>query len=334
MSKSKICVDAMGGDFAPVSTTRGVVKALNANKNIEIMLVGKEDLILANLRDLEYDKDRLTIVDATEVIENEDSPASAIKHKKDSSMVRGLNLVKEGEAQAFVSAGNTGALLAGSTTIIGRIKGVKRPCLATVLPDAKDGALLLDCGSNTDCKPEYLEQFAILGSVYMNKIHNVENPRVSLLNIGSEETKGKQLVKETYKILQETKNLNFIGNIEANQIPNGVTDVIVCDGFDGNVVLKLSEGLLKSFNNLLKESLTSSPISTLGAILSKGAFSKMKKKFDIEKVGGAPFLGLNALVVKAHGSSSEDAIKNAILQCDKFIESDFVNTIKNTITEE
>ncbi len=334
MSMNRICVDAMGGDFAPVSTTRGVVKALNANKNIEIVLVGKEDLILANLRDQDYDKERLTIVDASEIIENEDSPASAIKQKKDSSMVKGLNLVKEGKANAFVSAGNTGALLAGSTTIIGRISGIKRPCLATVLPNEQGGSLLLDCGSNTDCKPEYLEQFAILGSVYMNKMHNVENPRISLLNIGSEETKGNQLAKETHKLLQETKGINFIGNIEANQIPQGVTDVIVCDGFDGNIVLKLSEGLLKSFNSLLKKYLTSSPLSTLGAMLAKGGFMKMKEKFDIDKVGGAPFLGLNALVVKAHGSSSENAIKNAILQCDKFIESDFVNIVKNNITED
>ncbi len=331
MEKSIICVDAMGGDFAPVVTTKGAVLALNENKNIEIILVGREDLILANIKGLEYDKSRLTIINATEIIENEDSPVKAMKEKKDSSMIVGVNLVKEGKANAFVSAGSTGALLVSSQTIIGRIKGVKRPCLAAVLPNEQSFSLLLDCGSTADCRPEYLEQFAVMGSAYSEKILGVKKPRVSLLNIGSEETKGNQLSKDTYKLLQES-NINFIGNIEGNEISQGKTDVIVADGFDGNIVLKLSEGLIKSFNRILKQELTASPLNKLGAAIAQNAFKNMKKKFDIEKVGGAPFLGLNSLVVKAHGSSSESAIKYAILQCDTFIQSGFTENLKAALS--
>lgn len=322
MPKSVICVDAMGGDFAPVTTTRGAVYAINQNKDIEIILVGKQDLIEANLKDLDYDKDRLRIVNSTQIVENEDKPTVAIKEKKDSSMVVGLNLVKLNEANAFVSAGNTGALLTASTTIIGRIKGIKRPCLAVLLPNEKSFSLLLDAGSNVDCKPEYLVQFGIMGSIYVEKILGISNPKVSLLNIGSEPNKGNQLAKDTYKLLENT-DINFIGNIESKEILQGATDIIVCDGFSGNIVLKLSEGFTKSFTKILKENMKKSYISMLGALLSKKAFSGLKDKFNLDEVGGAPFLGLNSLVVKAHGSSSEYAIKNAILQCDKFIKSDF-----------
>ncbi len=332
MKKSIICVDAMGGDFAPVTTTKGAVLAINENKNIEVILVGREDLIKANLKNCEYDETRLRIVNATEVIENEDSPVKAMKEKKDSSMIVGLNLVKNQEADAFVSAGSTGALLASSTTIVGRIKGVKRPCLAAVLPNEKSFSLLLDCGSNVDCRPEYLEQFGLMGSVYTEKILGVENPRVSLLNIGAEETKGNQLSKDTFKLLKES-NINFIGNIEAKEISQGDTDVIVADGFDGNIVLKLSEGLVKSFSTALKEQIKSSKINMLGALIAKNAFLGLKQKFDLEKVGGAPFLGLKSLVVKAHGSSNEMAIKYAIFQCDTFIQSGFVDNVTEAFSK-
>ncbi len=331
MKKSVICVDAMGGDFAPVTTTKGAVLAINENKNIEVILVGREDLIKANLKNYEYDESRLKIVNATEVIENEDSPIRAMKVKTDSSMIVGLNMVKNKEAEAFISAGSTGALLASSTTIIGRIKGVKRPCLAAVLPNEESFSLLLDCGSNVDCRPEYLEQFGLMGSVYTEKILGVENPRVSLLNIGSEETKGNQLSKDTYKLLKESK-INFIGNIESSEISKGKTDVIVADGFDGNIVLKLSEGLIKSFTTVLKEQFKSSKRNMLGALISKNALLGMKSKFDIEKVGGAPFLGLKSLVVKAHGSSNEMAIKYAIFQCDKFIQSGFIDNVTDAFS--
>lgn len=333
MKKSVICVDAMGGDFAPVVTTKGVLLALDKNKNIEIILVGREDLIKANLSGQVYDESRLKIVNATEIIENEDSPVKAIKEKKDSSMIVGLNMVKNNEAEAFVSAGSTGALLAGSTTIIGRIKGIKRPCLAVVLPNEKGHSLLLDCGSNVDCKPEFLEQFAIMGSTYSEKLLGVSNPRVSLLNIGSEENKGKQLTKDAFKLLKQAP-INFIGNVESKEISQGVTDVIVCDGFDGNVVLKLSEGLIKSFTTILKQEYKSSFVTKMGAVLSKNVFKNMKAKFNVEEVGGAPFLGLNSLVVKAHGSSNERDIMYAILQCDKFVQSGFTENVKKALSEQ
>lgn len=333
MDKSVICVDAMGGDFAPVTTTKGVVMALNENENIEVILVGREDLIRANLRDLNYDKKRLKIVNATEVIENDETPTKAIKEKKDSSMIVGLNLVKNGEAEAFVSAGSTGALLTGSTLIIGRLKGIKRAVLATLIPTLGNRSLLIDCGSNADCKPEYLEQFAIMGSTYMEKIENVKNPKVGLLNIGSEDTKGNALTKETFPLLKNLP-INFVGNIESNNIPKGEVDVIVTDGFTGNIVLKLSEGMLKSFSSLLKQNFKKNAITILGAIFGKSALKGVKDTFDISDLGGAPFLGLNKLVVKAHGSSSEVEIKSAILQCDKFIKSGFINTISSTLSME
>lgn len=326
MDKSIICVDAMGGDFAPVVTTRGAINALNVNENIEIVLVGREDLIKANLKDLTYDEKRLRIVNATEVIENEESPTKAIKEKKDSSMIVGLNLVKNGDADAFVSAGSTGALLTASTLIIGRIKGVKRAVLATLVPTVNKRVLLLDCGSNADCRPEYLEQFAIIGSAYMEKIENVNNPKVALLNIGSEDTKGNALAKETFPLLSNLP-INFVGNIEANNFPKGEVDVVVTDGFTGNVVLKLSEGMLKSFSSLLKTNFKKNVFTMAGAVIGKSALNGVKNTFDIEDLGGAPFLGLNSLVVKAHGSSNEKAITAAILQCDKFIKSNFTDNL-------
>ncbi len=214
----------------------------------------------------------------------------------------------------------------------GRIKGVKRPCLAAVLPNEKDFSLLLDCGSNVDCRPEYLEQFGIMGSIYTEKILGVKDPRVSLLNIGAEEAKGNQLAKDTYELLKNAP-INFTGNIEAKEISQGATDVIVADGFDGNIVLKLSEGLIKSFTTVLKEQIKSSKINMIGAYIAKNAFIGIKKKFDIEKVGGAPFLGLKSLVVKAHGSSNENAIKYAIFQCDTFIQSGFIDNVTEALSE-
>lgn len=330
MGKSVICVDAMGGDFAPVVTTKGAIKALNVNENIEIVLVGREDLIKANLKDLTYDEKRLRIVNATEVIENEESPTKVIKEKKDSSMIVGLNLVKNGDADAFVSAGSTGALLTASTLIIGRIKGVKRAVLATLVPTVNKRVLLLDCGSNADCRPEYLEQFAIIGSAYMEKIENVKNPSVALLNIGSEDTKGNTLTKETFPLLSNLP-INFVGNIEANNFPKGEVDVVVTDGFTGNVVLKLSEGMLKSFSSLLKTNFKKNLFTMAGAVIGKSALNGVKNTFDIEDLGGAPFLGLNSLVVKAHGSSNEKEITAAILQCDKFIQSNFTNNLADAL---
>lgn len=333
MGKSIIAIDAMGGDFAPVSTTQGAVLALNENENIEIILVGREDLIKANLKNLTYDKNRLRIIDAKEIIENDESPTKAIKQKKDSSMIVGLNLVKNGEADAFVSAGSTGALLSASTLIIGRVQGIKRPALATIMPNLKGKSLLLDCGSNADCRPEYLQQFALMGSTYMEVILGIEKPKVGLLNIGTEEGKGNILSKETFPLLKES-DINFIGNVEANDILKGDVDVFVCDGFTGNIALKSTEGALKTFGTLLKDNFKKNIFTIIGAIIGKQALRGIRDVFDVEDLGGAPFLGLNKLVVKAHGSSSEFEIKAAILQCENFIKSDFNNKISNSLLKE
>ncbi len=331
MEKVRIAIDAMGGDNAPVEVIKGAINSLE-NPDLTIILVGQEEIIKANLRNYDYNKDRVEIVDAREIIENEESPTVAIKNKKDSSMVVGLNLVKDNKADAFVSAGSTGALLTGATMIIGRIKGIKRPALATLLPNIKNHTLLIDAGSNVDCKPEYLVQFATMGSLYMEKVMKVTNPKVGLANIGTEDGKGNELSKESFYLLKDS-NINFNGNIEARQIPYGDVDVVVCDGFVGNIILKLSEGLLKSTLMLIKEELMSTLVTKIGALLSKKAFANIKKRFDYREIGGAPFLGLKSLVIKAHGSSDALAFKGAINQCYKFAKADLVNTIDKAVNE-
>lgn len=332
MSDIIIAVDAMGGDLAPVETVKGCVQALE-NENIRLVLVGRESEITAELEKYSYDKDRLSVADAPEVIGNDESPTAAIKQKKNSSIVVGLNMLKNGEAGAFLSAGSTGALLTGATVIAGRIKGVKRPALATVFPNTKGYTFLIDVGANVDAKPEYLVQFAKMGSVYMENIMGVENPRVGLVNIGAEKEKGNELVKAAYTLLEKAE-VNFIGNVEARDIPLGAVDVAVCDAFVGNVILKYSEGLSKGILSMLKEELMATTVSKIGAALSKGAFASLKKRFDYTEVGGAPFLGVNGLVVKAHGSSNAKAFKNAINQCSYFIEKDIVKKIEEKISGE
>ena len=327
-----IALDAMGGDNAPAAIIAGAVAAL-ANPKITLMLVGQEDAVQAELNKYDYDKSRISIVHAASIIENEDNPVSAIKKKKDSSMVVGLNLLKDKQAQAFVSAGNTGALLAGATLIVGRIKGIERPAIATVLPTSNNPFLLIDSGANVDCKPSYLVQFAMMGSVYMESVLGVNKPKIGLINIGAEEEKGNALVKETYPLLGKS-GLNFVGNVEAKELPFGAVDVAVCDAFVGNVVLKLSEGLSKALFDMIKTAMTSTITATIGAMLSKSALRGLKKKFDVADVGGAPFLGLNALVVKAHGSSDARAITGAINQCAKFISNDIVTKIESAIHEQ
>jgi len=324
-----IALDAMGGDNAPAAIIAGAIAAL-ANPKISLMLVGQEDAINSELSKYDYDKSRISIVNAASVIENDDNPVSAIKRKKDSSMVVGLNLLKSKQAQAFVSAGNTGALLAGATLIVGRIKGIERPAIATVLPTTNNPFLLIDSGANVDCKPSYLVQFAMMGSVYMEAVLGVNKPKVGLINIGTEEEKGNALVKETYPLLGNT-GLNFVGNVEAKELPFGAVDVAVCDAFVGNVVLKLSEGLSKALLGMVKDAMMSTLRAKIGAMLSMSALRGLKKKFDVSEVGGAPFLGLNALVVKAHGSSDARAITGAINQCAKFISNDIVTKIETAL---
>ena len=326
-----VAVDAMGGDNAPLEIVKGSVLAISENSDIKIILVGikekiEECLSLINFKNYE----RLEIVNATSVIETNETPTTAIKEKKDSSMVVGLNLLKENKASAFVSAGNTGALLTGSTLIVGRIRGVLRPCLATLLPTSAGFVFLGDVGANVDSKPEYLLQFAKMGSVYMENVLKTENPKVGLINIGEEREKGNSLTKEAYGLL-EGSNVNFCGNIEARDISAGKADVVVCDGFVGNIILKHTEGLAYTLMGIIKKELMATTKSKIGALLAKGAFKNIKKRFDYKEIGGAPFLGLKQLVIKAHGSSDERAIKSAINQAYIFISNDITNKIKKKL---
>ncbi|MBC7958447.1 MAG: phosphate acyltransferase PlsX, partial [Vallitaleaceae bacterium] len=318
MNYLRVAVDAMGGDHAPNSVITGCVDAINAEKSIQVCLVGKQAVIEAELKKHTYNKDQIVIVNADEVIENCESPVMAIRKKKDSSIVVGLKLVKEQQAEAFVSAGSTGAVLAGGTIIVGRIKGIERPALASLIPNEKGFTLLLDCGANVDCKPTQLVQFAQMGTIYYESFLGKKAPTVGLVNIGEEEEKGNLLTKETYALLKEDPSINFAGNIEARDIPSGHIDVVVCDGFVGNVILKYTEGLSMSLFGMIKKSLLSSTVSKIGALLIKGSLKKMMKTLDYTEHGGAPLLGLNGLVVKTHGSSDAKAIKNTILQCNKF----------------
>lgn len=326
MADIVIAVDAMGGDNAPMEIVKGAVEAAK-EIDYKIALVGREDDINTELAKYSYDKNKISVVNATEVIETCEVPTVAIRKKKDSSMVVGLNMVKKGEAAAFVSAGNTGALLTGATVIIGRIPGVERPALGTMIPTEKGMSLLIDAGANVDAKPNYLVQFAKMGSVYVENIFGVPNPKVGLINIGVESEKGNALVKETYGLLNEETGINFTGNLEARDISLGEVDVMVADAFVGNVVLKLMEGFGKSILKIIKKELMSDLLSKLGAVMAVGAFKRIKKYFDYADVGGAPFLGLKALVVKAHGNSDARAVKGAIKQCVSFIDKDIVNKI-------
>lgn len=328
MSYLRVAVDAMGGDHAPNSVVAGCVEAIQKEKNIQVYLVGKEKLIEAELKKYTYNKGQIVIVNADEVIENCESPVMAIRKKKDSSIVVGLKLVKEQQADAFVSAGSTGAVLAGGTIIVGRIKGIERPALASLIPNEQGFTLLLDCGANVDCKPSQLVQFAQMGSIYYASILGKESPKVGLVNIGVEAEKGDLLSKETYTLLKEDASINFVGNVEARDIPSGDADVIVCDGFVGNVILKYTEGLAASLFGMIKKSLLSSFVSKIGALLIKPSLKKMMKTLDYSEYGGAPLLGLNGLVVKTHGSSDAKAIKNTILQCNKYYEEKVNEKIK------
>jgi len=331
MSDIIIAVDAMGGDNAPFEIVKGCVLSSKEHKNIKIILVGRREDVQKELDKYEYDKLKIEIVNADEVIATNEAPTSAIKNKKNSSMVVGLNLLKSGQASAFISAGNTGALLTGAVTIIKRIKGVERPALGTLMPmENGKSALLIDAGANVDAKPSFLVQFAKMGSIYMENVLGVENPRVGLINIGAEKEKGNSLTKETFELLEQA-DINFVGNIEARDLFLGNVDVMVCDAFVGNVVLKFAEGFVKSIFRIVKRELLSGFLSKLGAALSAGAFKRLKKYFDYSKVGGAPFIGLSGLVVKAHGNSMEKDIAGAVNQCIKFIENDIVNKIQEKI---
>lgn len=332
MSKTVIALDCMGGDNAPEEIVKGAVYAADEDKDIRIKLVGKKELLEVELSKYSADMDKLEIVDATEVIETGEPPVAAIRRKKDSSLVKCMYMVKNGEADAMVSAGSTGANLVGGHVIIGRIKGVERPPLAPLIPTAKGVSLLIDCGANVDARASHLVQFAKMGSVYMENIVGIKNPKVAIVNIGAEEEKGNALVKETYPLLEKLEDINFIGNIEARDIPNGDADVIVCDAFVGNVILKLYEGVADVLIKKIKGSMMCSLKTKIGALLIKKNLKKTLKGFSLEEHGGAPLLGLNGLLVKTHGSSKCIEIKNSILQCVTFNELDINNKFKEKLS--
>ena len=313
-----VALDAMGGDYAPLETVKGGVDAVNASKEIKVLMVGDEEKIRKELAKYTYDQERIEVVAATEVIDNNEPPVQAIRNKKDSSLVRCQRLVKQGEADAMVSAGSTGAVLAGGQLIVGRIKGVHRPPLAPLIPTEKGFSMLIDCGANVDARAAHLLQFSKIGTLYMRHIMGIENPKVAIVNIGTEEEKGNQLVKEAYPLLRECSSINFIGSIEARNIPAGDADVIVCEAFVGNVILKLYEGVAMTLVHKLKASLNASFRGKVGGLLVKPAVKTMMKEFDATEYGGAPLLGLKGLVVKSHGSSNAYEIQNSILQCISF----------------
>lgn len=326
-----VAVDAMGGDNAPREVIKGAVEAINEDKRVRVFLLGDEERIKEELSKYTYDTEQAEIIATTEVIEMAEPPVNAIRKKKDSSIVRGMGLVKEGACDAFVSAGSTGAVLVGGQILVGRIKGVERPPLAPLIPTKRGASLLIDCGANVDARPSNLVQFAKMGSVYMEHVVGVKNPKVGIVNIGAEEEKGNALVKETYQMLKNCPEINFTGSVEARDIPEGVVDVIVCEAFTGNVILKTYEGVGATLISAVKEGMMTSLRSKIGALLVKPALKETLKKFDVEQYGGAPLLGLKGLVVKTHGSSKAVEIKNSILQCIAFKEQKINEKIQEKI---
>ena len=321
-----VVVDGMGGDFSPNAVVEGCIAAIK-EYDIDILITGPEDLITEELKKYTYDSSKIRVVDAKEVISTNEHPVMAVKRKKDSSLVKALNLVKSGEADAIISAGSSGAFLAGCTLIVGRIKGIDRPALAPVMPGKRGPFMIIDCGANAECKPHYLVQFGLMGKTYFENILKVANPTVGLVNIGIEEEKGNELSKSAHKLLKDA-NLNFVGNVEAREIPTGDTSVLVCDGFVGNVILKLYEGAVANIFDILKENIMSSFRTKLGGMLLKPVFKKFKKDFDYKEYGGAAFLGVNGICIKAHGSSDGKAFKNAIRQATIFYENKVVDKLK------
>lgn len=326
-----VAVDAMGGDHAPYEIVKGAVEAVNADKRIRAYLVGQEKAVKDELAKYQYEPQQIEVIDAAEVIETSEPPVMAIRKKKDSSIVKAMGLVKEGKCDAFVSAGSTGAVLVGGQVLVGRMKGVERPPLAPMIPTEKGAALLIDCGANVDARPSHLVQFAKMGSVYMEHVIGVNQPRVAIVNIGAEEEKGNALVKETFPLLKNCPDIHFIGSIEARDIPAGAADVIVCEAFVGNVILKMYEGVGGTLIKKVKSAMMTSLRSKIGALLVKPALKETLKAFDLEQYGGAPLLGLKGLVVKTHGSSHSVEIKNSILQCIAFKEQSINDKIAEKI---
>ncbi len=322
----------MGGDNAPASVVEGAVLASKEISH-EIVLVGQKELIIEELKKYKYDENKISIVDAREVITNDEAPVRAVRSKKDSSIVKGINMVKSGEGDIFISAGSTGALLSGGLFILGRIQGIDRPALASIYPIIGGRAsLLVDAGANSECKPNNLLEFGIMGNIYMEKVIGRENPKVGLVNIGSESRKGSTLTKAAYELLEQS-DMNFIGNVEARDVPKGACDVIVTDGFTGNVILKLTEGLAWNILQVIKKKFTDGLKAKLGAALLIDKLGGLKQEFDYSSYGGAPILGVKGPIVKMHGSSGASAVKNTILKGIPYVEGNVVGTIQNSVLE-
>lgn len=329
----KVALDAMGGDNAPLEIVKGAVEAVNTSNECFVYLVGQEEKVKAELSKYTYNEKQIEVVNASEVIETGEPPVMAIRRKKDSSIVKALNMVKNKEADAFVSAGSSGAILVGGQVIVGRLPGVERPPIGAIVPTDKGCVLIVDSGANVDARPSFLVQWAKMGSLYMENCVGIKNPRVAIVNVGLEEEKGNQLVKETFPLLKECKDINFIGSIEAREIPRSGADVIVCDAFVGNVILKLYEGLAGTLLSKVKGAFYSTLKSKIGALLVKGALKDTLKTMDASEYGGAPLIGLNRLVVKTHGSSKSKEIKNSILQCITFAKSNINEKIIESLAD-
>ena len=327
----KVAVDAMGGDNAPAEIVKGAIDAVTQRPDIKVYLVGQQDVVKEELAKNSYAGSQIEVVHADEVIETAEPPVMAIRKKKQSSIVIGMNMVKHQEADAFVSAGSSGAILVGGQVIVGRIKGVERPPLAPLIPTEKGVSLLIDCGANVDARASHLVQFAKMGSIYMENVMGVKNPKVAIVNIGAEEEKGNALVKETFPLLKNCPDINFVGSIEAREIPHGEADVIVCEAFVGNVILKLYEGVGSTLISKVKQGMMTSLRSKIGALLVKPALKKTLKSFDASEYGGAPLLGLNGLVVKTHGSSKAKEVSTSIIQCVTFKEQQINEKIRKNI---
>ncbi|HOE91133.1 MAG TPA: phosphate acyltransferase PlsX [Candidatus Cloacimonadota bacterium] len=324
----KISLDAYGSDNCPLAEVEGAVLAIKENVCEKIYLVGKEDELASHLDKFIYDKSRIEIVHAPDVISMDDDPSVSARKKTDSSMVVALRLHKEGKADAAVSAGNTGAMMAASLFALGRIKNVSRPAIALTFPTMHGQEIVLDVGANVDCESQHLEQFAVLGSLYAKFSFNLESPTVSLLNIGEESKKGNELTKTAYQALSQNKEINFIGNIEGKDLLKGVTDVVVCDGFVGNVMLKSVEGAAMAIFDMMKEQMKHDWVAKIGALLSYPVYKYLKKKLDHSEYGGALLVGLNGISVVAHGRSNAIAIKNAVKFAAKISESAFIEEVK------
>lgn len=326
----RIAIDGMGGDNSPKAVVEGAVEALKEFNDIELYITGPEEDLKLEFNKHDYDKSKVNFINTTEVISPNEHPVIAIRKKKDSSIVKALNLVKNKQCDAVISAGSTGAFLAGSTLIIGRINGIERPALAPIMPGKNGSFMVIDAGANVDSKPQYLAQFAKMGSIYFESVLNKLNPSVGLINIGTEEEKGNELTKETFKLLKE-EPINFVGNIEPRDVPKGDVNVLVCDGFVGNTVLKMYEGVSSTLFSIIKDGIMTSFPTKIGGFLLKPVFKGIKKKFDYKEHGGAPFLGVEGICIKAHGSSDGRAFKNAIRQAKLFYDNNLIDNIKKSI---